>query len=73
MSHAFKKVPKREPKPFSFVAAVTKHSDMWWLNAPTASRDHGSWDEHERALMWLMERGMKPRVSMDDLWEERNG
>lgn len=61
-AHAFKKVAKLPQPAFSFVAAVKRNADLWWINAPPASRDHGSQDEHERALMWLMERGVVSRV-----------
>jgi hypothetical protein len=62
MSHAYKKVAKQQPQPFSFVAAVKRSADMWWINAPRASRDPVTRDQHERALMWLMERGSMSRV-----------
>lgn len=61
MSHAYKKVCIA-PVPFSFVRAVTERGDLWWLRAPSASRDVVTTDLHEFSLMSLMERGALPRV-----------
>lgn len=67
-AHAYKKAPApKEPARVSYVAAVRQYGDDWRCAFPTMARMQ--WDtirheEHEAALMRLMERGVLSRVEI---------
>lgn len=65
----FKKVPKKQPEPLSFVKAVTERGDFWRLGMPENVKNWNedrTFDSIEASNMHFMETGLFPRVAWSD-------